>query len=104
MRARNFLIFGFSTSALLSGVAHGQIQAKPAPLGPAASATSAPAYPVFFTKTCSQCHDYSVVTSQRHTPQEWSDLVDKMVDLGLTAPDDKVTEIKSYLAQTFPKE
>ena len=104
MRSKNFLIFGFSISALVGGVAHSQNKAEPAAPQPAPSATSAPPYPAFFTKACSQCHDYSVVTSQRHTPQEWSDLVDKMVDLGLTAPDDKVAEIKGYLARTFPKE
>jgi hypothetical protein len=103
MKARDFLIFGFSISALLAGVAHSKDNARPVPPTRASNATSAPAYPAFFTKTCSQCHDYSVVTSQRHTPQEWSDIVDKMVDLGITAPDDKVAEIKGYLARTFPK-
>jgi hypothetical protein len=55
-------------------------------------------------RTCSQCHDYSVVSSQRHTPSQWSELVDKMTDLGLVASEEELQRIKIYLAETFPRE
>ena len=55
-------------------------------------------------RTCSQCHGFSVVSSQQHTPSQWSELVDKMTDLGLVASDEELQRIKIYLAETFPRE
>jgi len=103
MIIKSYLAVGALLTAAIAGAARSQSGAKPTLPPTAKSADAGASYPVFFTKTCSQCHDYSVATTQRHSPQEWSDIIDKMVDLGLTAPDDRLSQVKAYLSETFPK-
>ena len=53
-------------------------------------------------RVCVGCHAWQTVTGQGHTPQEWGDLVDRMVDHGASASDAELAEIKAYLARTLP--
>ncbi len=54
-------------------------------------------------QTCVGCHDLSVVTATNRTPKEWSEVVDRMSDYGLTATGDQLAEIKAYLAKSLAK-
>ncbi len=46
---------------------------------------------------CSQCHDISVVSSERHTRQQWASIIDAMVERGMTASNDEINQIEDYL-------
>jgi hypothetical protein len=50
-------------------------------------------------RVCSGCHALSVVTSARHTPDAWSEVVDRMASYGLDASDADLARIKAYLAK-----
>jgi quinoprotein glucose dehydrogenase len=91
------------------------VQGAPAPT-PAASSGSAAASTSSLTaafpagagrdvtlRTCSGCHSLSVISAQRHTPQDWNDLVQVMAGRGANATDAEFDQIAAYLATTFPK-
>ncbi len=50
------------------------------------------------TSMCSSCHALTEVTQARHTPKEWSDVVDDMISRGMMASDEDIKKIASYLA------
>jgi hypothetical protein len=51
---------------------------------------------------CTQCHSIGMVTSQRHTREEWDEIVSRMVnDFGLMASGEQRSEIAAYLAAEF---
>jgi quinoprotein glucose dehydrogenase len=47
---------------------------------------------------CGQCHDISVVSSVRHTREQWGSIIDVMVARGMNASDTELTQIQDYLA------
>jgi mono/diheme cytochrome c family protein len=49
-------------------------------------------------KTCSACHGVTMFSSQRHTRDQWSSIIDNMVSKGLAASDDELNQINDYLA------
>ena len=51
---------------------------------------------------CTSCHDLGPVNAHGRSPQEWSDLVDRMVTYGASGSDSDLAAIKAYLAQTLP--
>jgi hypothetical protein len=50
-------------------------------------------------RLCSNCHRIDRWDKQRHTPDQWSDLVDDMVGRGLNASDEDLETVNSYLAK-----
>ena len=52
---------------------------------------------VAIQESCTQCHDLGTAVGQKRTPDEWVDIVDRMVGFGLTLTDGKRIEILDYL-------
>ena len=50
-------------------------------------------------RLCSQCHNINLLDKQRHSPDQWSDIVDDMVGRGLNASDDDLETVNSYLSK-----
>ncbi len=87
--------------------------ASPAPAGapaPAPTRSAVPSGPVpsggmppgpghdITVRICSQCHDISIVASQRHTRSQWASLIDAMTALGMAASEDEITQMQDYLS------
>jgi mono/diheme cytochrome c family protein len=51
---------------------------------------------------CTACHGVDVIVSQRHTPDEWSDVVSQMVGNGASLTDDQFATVVKYLSTTLP--
>jgi hypothetical protein len=95
----------FFTVLKVSGYTHLAMQAAtdqkkteanpdiPLPEGPGRDTTK---------RVCSTCHSTNVWASQHHTRDEWSAVIDSMISKGLTASDDELAEINTYLAKSFP--
>lgn len=50
-----------------------------------------------FTRVCSTCHDAGRILSSRRTKDQWSEVIDKMVERGAQGSDDDYAEIMDYL-------
>jgi cytochrome c5 len=56
-------------------------------------------------RVCTQCHAIGMVTSQKHSRDEWNDVIVRMIeDQGLSASEEELTEISAYLAEHFGRE
>lgn len=53
-------------------------------------------------RACSTCHDLNMVTNQRLSPQEWTDVVQTMAAKGAAATPAELREIQRYLARAYP--
>ena len=104
--------FSFAVCALSVAGAKAQAPATSAPAAPPASsaapAASAAAAPgsadgqALLQADCTSCHDLGPINAHGRTPQEWSDLVDRMVTYGASGSDADLAAIKAYLAKTLP--
>lgn len=85
--------------------AHAQDQAPApaaAPAAPAAADDLPPGGDHDLVKaTCTVCHASTQFSSQRHTQQEWNDVVTQMGAMGATIPPDDVPRIVAYLTANF---
>jgi cytochrome c5 len=54
-----------------------------------------------FVRVCTRCHAADLVIAKRHTPEEWDDLIAKMVDRGAMATDDEQQRIFEYLVRFY---
>ncbi len=54
-------------------------------------------------RACSNCHALDVVTNQRLSPQEWTNVVQTMSAKGAVATPAELSIIQSYLAGAFPR-
>jgi quinoprotein glucose dehydrogenase len=54
-------------------------------------------------RACSPCHALDIVTNQRLTPQEWTNVVQTMSAKGAPASPAELNMIQSYLANAFPR-
>lgn len=52
-------------------------------------------------RVCTSCHAPELVVSKRHTPEEWDDIIAKMVDHGAQATDEEQQRILTYLVRFF---
>jgi cytochrome c5 len=52
-------------------------------------------------RTCVACHAPELVIAKRHTPEEWDDIIAKMVDRGAQANDTEQQQILAYLVRFF---
>jgi hypothetical protein len=46
---------------------------------------------------CTMCHGVDVIVSQRHTPDEWRDIVSRMIGNGASLTDDQYVTVVKYL-------
>jgi quinoprotein glucose dehydrogenase len=54
-------------------------------------------------RACTPCHALDIVTNQRLTPQEWTNVVQTMSAKGTVATPAELERIQSYLAKAFPR-
>jgi hypothetical protein len=52
-------------------------------------------------RACTACHAPELVIAKRHTPEEWDDIIAKMVDRGAQANDAEQQRILEYLVRFF---
>ena len=52
-------------------------------------------------RACAACHAPEMVVAKRHTPEEWDDIIAKMVDRGAVATDEEQQQILDYLVKFF---
>jgi len=52
-------------------------------------------------RACTACHAPELVVAKRHTPEEWDDIIAKMVDRGAQANDAEQQQILAYLVRFF---
>ena len=52
-------------------------------------------------RACAACHAPEQVVAKRHTPQEWDDIIARMVDRGAVANDEEQQQILDYLVKFF---
>jgi mono/diheme cytochrome c family protein len=50
---------------------------------------------------CTACHGIDVIVSQRHTADEWRDVVSEMVGNGASLTDDQFATVVKYLGTTL---
>jgi mono/diheme cytochrome c family protein len=55
-----------------------------------------------FLKICTGCHAASVVTSERHTAEDWGHIVDEMRSRGANGSDEDMDKIIAWLAANYP--
>lgn len=53
-------------------------------------------------KACGTCHALTTVTNAGHNRQEWTSVVNMMVNQGAPVPKDQIAEVTDYLAKNFP--
>jgi len=51
-------------------------------------------------RACTACHAPELVTAKRHTPEEWDDIIAKMIDRGAQASDTEQQQILEYLVRS----
>lgn len=54
-------------------------------------------------ENCTACHGPEVVTAQRRTPQDWAEVVNRMVANGAALTDGQYKEVLAYLDATLGK-
>lgn len=52
-------------------------------------------------QTCTQCHALGLAISKRRTPEEWGEMVQRMVGLGAPLDDAQQRTVQAYLAANF---
>ena len=50
---------------------------------------------------CTQCHGIDVVIAQKRTPDEWSEVLGRMVGNGAVLTDDQYQKVMKYLSANF---
>jgi cytochrome c553 len=50
-------------------------------------------------RLCSNCHRIDRWDKQRHSPEQWSDIVDDMVGRGMDASDEDLATVNGYLSK-----
>ena len=53
-------------------------------------------------KVCSNCHAADVVASRRFTPQDWRDVIARMVAAGAKGTDQELETVFEYVSTQFP--
>ncbi|HXS76465.1 MAG TPA: cytochrome c, partial [Terracidiphilus sp.] len=54
-------------------------------------------------RACSTCHGLDVITNERLSPREWTNVVQTMSAKGASASAMELESIRAYLAQAFPR-
>lgn len=53
-------------------------------------------------RACTSCHQADKITAVGHTPDQWDQIIGKMIDKGARASDAEQDQILNYLASHFP--
>ena len=54
-------------------------------------------------KACGSCHALTTVTNAGHNKQEWTSVVNMMVNQGAPVPKDQIATLTDYLVKNFPE-
>lgn len=54
-------------------------------------------------RVCGQCHSVGMFATQRHSQDEWNQVISRMMAKGMTAPEDDLYEISDYLTENLGK-
>lgn len=54
-------------------------------------------------RVCGQCHSVGMFATQRHTQDEWNQVIARMMAKGMTEPEDDLYEISDYLVENLGK-
>lgn len=54
-------------------------------------------------RVCGQCHSVGMFASQRHTQDEWNEVIGRMMAKGMTAAEDDLYDVSDYLAANLGK-
>jgi len=54
-------------------------------------------------QVCGQCHSVGIFASQRHTQEEWNEVIGRMMAKGMTAAEDDLYDVSDYLAANLGK-
>ncbi len=75
------------------------------PLGVSAQAPELPDGPgkAFVSENCTGCHASELITAQRRTPEEWGDVVSRMIANGDSLTEDQYKEVVTYLGTYLGK-
>ena len=95
VRARHFvatLVSVLAVGAMTSGPAAAQTDELPD--GPGKSV---------LIDVCTQCHAIGMVVAQNRDPEEWSEIMARMVGMGAPANPDEQKAILAYLQKNFAK-
>jgi virginiamycin B lyase len=52
---------------------------------------------------CSTCHELGRVTNTGHTPEDWKNVIDMMINIGARLPADQIGTVNAYLSHNFPE-
>jgi cytochrome c551/c552 len=97
---RNRILIGAALAALaITGAA--LAQGAPAPT-PASAFAQDPDMVGLVQRDCVGCHAIETVIGRGRTPDEWQEVIDRMVDHGMSASEVELAQIKTYLAKTLP--
>lgn len=55
-------------------------------------------------QVCGQCHSVGIFASQRHTQDEWNEVIGRMMAKGMTAAEDDLYDVSDYLAANLGKD
>jgi mono/diheme cytochrome c family protein len=68
-------------------------------LGASAQSSELPDGPgkALASENCSACHGLELVTAQRRSPEEWEQVVNRMIANGDTLTEDQYNEVVAYL-------
>ena len=95
--------FAFAAGAcvLLMLIARTTSAAEPAAAGTGSSVFPAAPERDVVARACTACHAPELVIAKRHTPEEWDDIIAKMVDRGAQANEAEQQQILAYLVRFF---
>ncbi len=75
------------------------------PLGVSAQAPELPDGPgkALVSENCTGCHAMELITSQRRSPEEWGEVVNRMIANGDSLSEDQYKEVVTYLGTYLGK-
>ena len=54
-------------------------------------------------RACSSCHNLGTVTNAGHSREDWTTVLNMMVNVGAPVPKDQFAAVRDYLARNFPE-
>ena len=94
-RLQAILIAGALSASALVPLGIASAQSSGLPEGPGK---------VFAQQNCSGCHSIDLVTAQRRTPDEWEEILNRMIANGDSLSDEQYDEVLGYLGTYLGKD
>lgn len=100
-----YLIGGVVLAGGLGAMTRMPQEAPPPPRTTAAAPSALPdgAGREMTQRVCGQCHSVGMFATQRHSQDEWNQVISRMMAKGMTASEDDLYEISDYLAENLGK-